>query len=127
MPTFKASLIAVKNTEEIGLSIIINSESAPYAFMQEDLFNSCARCRGPDRETWRVYREMQKIKDNQTRLISFITDIGELEDPNLIDLYGRKLPVFDIHESIQLASDLKSLEIKSANKYVRTLLNKQGL
>jgi hypothetical protein len=45
-----AMVLAIKNAKEAGTSIVIDKKESLYAFMQDDLSNSCARCRSPDPE-----------------------------------------------------------------------------
>lgn len=70
-------ILATKHVRESQMSIVIDSMGSPYAFMQDDLSNSCARCRSPDRESWRVIKELERVKSPQDGLLSLLTKMGD--------------------------------------------------
>lgn len=118
-------VLTIKNAKEAGTSIVIDSKESPYAFMQDDLSNSCARCRSPDRESWRVFREVRKVKHPQAKLLAFLTIMGDLEDPWTIEYFGRRLPVIVVDDHIDKASVYKSKDIKKAELFAQRILDKQ--
>lgn len=64
-----------------------------WAVNEEDITDSCARCRAVDKINWSVYKNLMKSGQVGSSVLSVLAQDGELEDPNCVIKFGKRLPL----------------------------------
>lgn len=112
-----------------GYVYVLESDGRVWAVHENDINNSCARCRGVDRTNWSIYKMLMNSGQVAPSVLSVLAQDDELEDPNCVKKFGKRLPLMRIDEDSELRiidneSCDDSDDLQSALRYALGIINK---
>ena len=93
-----ACLVGIKGGTSAGNVHVLEMGGHAWMVTQQDIKESCARCRAIDKESWAIYKNLGTNKTTAVILLSLLAEKGELEDPSSVERFGKKLPSLELHD-----------------------------
>lgn len=95
---FNARLIGLKGGKYAGHAYVIEADGRAWIVLEQDLQETCARCRGVDRESWAIYKSIGNSRSTARIVLSHLAAKGELDDPACVEFFGKRLPLLEMQD-----------------------------